>query len=411
MKKTLLYQVFVLAGLLAILASGSAVAGPVQPRPDVPLRPEAAPLLAMPSEKLADPNNTVKIPVSFTGNSNNVSSVVFSIDYDNVWLVYDNSLPNALQVAIPNGFVGGCSPNTMDSFAEINCFIYDGSPPLEALPDGVFVTVTLRTANAPNGTLAAVNFSSTSPVSFGNTSGQAVVGSGQNGSVRIGAYVPPVTASINYLPLVLRPEETPVGGNCTYTTIANSTFEPQGGYWYFPPTIKTAWFTNYRSHSAAYSGYTGIDPNLQPGVNLFSYSSIRTNHDLPFVIPGNATKARLTFWHYSLTTEYLSKSAEDATLVGEQKQPLPPTPEIGKLLELPQYAPDVQYVLVLYPSDAILAYPVWELINTNGWVNREINLLNWRGQPIKLQFGVANDGYGGVSAMYIDDVVLEVCTP
>jgi hypothetical protein len=412
MKKSFISQVFLLAGLLAFLVTGSAMAGPITPGPDVPLRPDVAPVMSIPSQIAADPNSTVKVPVSFTGNSNSVSSVVFSIDYDNTWLQYDNSLPNPLTVSIPNGFVGTCTPNTADTFAEINCFVYDPTPPLDVMPDRVLVTVTLRTGNAPGGTIAPVNFSSTNPVSFGNTSGQAVAGSGVNGSVKIGTgEIDPTDNTIIFLPLVQKPIDPQVDPTCTTTTIANQTLEPQGGYWYFPPTVKTAWYTNYRYHSQYYSAYTGIDPWLQPGINLFSYSSIRTNNNVAFTIPATATSARLGFWQYSITNEPYYLAKDGTTLVGSEQKPLAPRPEVGKLLELDEYMPDVQYVLVLGPDDLIKASPVWELWNSPGWVYREIGLLNWKGQPIKIQFGTANDGAGGVSSMYIDDVILTVCTP
>ncbi len=40
---------------------------------------------------------------------------------------------------------------------------------------------------------------------------------------------------------------------------------------------------------------------------------------------------------------------------------------------------------------------------------REHDLTDYAGQRIKLHFGVYNDGQGGLTAMYLDDVSVQVC--
>lgn len=398
-----------------------------------PLEPLAGPSISMDSNVAASANSTVDMPVRFKSNGTSISSIIFSIDYDQNYLTFDPTLPNSITMSLPNGFVGGCTPNIVDPFAEINCFLYDPAPPLTALTDGVLATIRLRTKSAANGTNAVVAFSTTNPTSFGNTSGQAEAGNIQNGSVCIGGgcaggiakslflalvYKPLANVTVTVTPPTsqtptLTPTATPTQppAGCSTTLIQNSSFEPFGGYWYLPVTVKTAWFTNYRWRSPNYSVYTGIDPAIQPGVNLYSYSSARTNNNAPFVIPANATSATLRFYEYPLTTELLKKGKDGELLIGEEEKPLPAIPEIGKELELAPNAGDVQYVLVLDANDNVQAYPVWELSNARTWVQREVNLLPWAGSPIKLQWVTYNDGWYGVSAMYIDDAVLEVCVP
>ena len=39
----------------------------------------------------------------------------------------------------------------------------------------------------------------------------------------------------------------------------------------------------------------------------------------------------------------------------------------------------------------------------------QFDLLGYAGQTIKLQFGVYNNGGGGVTGMYLDDASLELC--
>lgn len=401
----------------------------------VPLEALAGPTISMDTNVSAQANSTVDMPVRFKSNGSSVSSIIFSIDYDQNYLTFDPTVPNSITMSLPNGFVGGCTPNTVDTFAEINCFLYDPAPPLTALTDGALVTIRLRTKSAANGTNAVVAFSTTNPTSFGNTSGQAEAGNIQNGSVCIGGgcaggiakslflaliykplanvtvtVTPPTSQTPTLTPTVTATPTQPPAG-CATTLIQNSSFEPFGGYWSLPVTVKTAWFTNYRSHSPNYSVYTGIDPAIQPGVNLYSYSSVRTNHDVAFLIPANATSATLRFYEYPLTSELLKKGKDGELLIGEEEKPLPAIPEIGKELELAPEAGDVQYVLVLDANNYVRAYPVWELSNARAWVAREVNLLPWAGLPIKLQWGTYNDGWYGVSAMYVDDAVLEVCVP
>jgi hypothetical protein len=50
------------------------------------------------------------------------------------------------------------------------------------------------------------------------------------------------------------------------------------------------------------------------------------------------------------------------------------------------------------------------LSDTRAWTPYEFNLQNYAGQTtIRLYFGVYNNGSGGVTVMYMDDVSLQVC--
>ncbi len=53
---------------------------------------------------------------------------------------------------------------------------------------------------------------------------------------------------------------------------------------------------------------------------------------------------------------------------------------------------------------------VWTSIsNAQAWQTLEFDISEFIGMPIGIYFNVYNDGKGGVSAMYIDDVTLEIC--
>ncbi len=170
-------------GLLALAIAPDVAASPA--KPDGPEAPQIGPLLSIQSNIPATANSIVTVPVHFTANGNSISSLIFSIDYDQTWLWFDPSVPMSVTMSLPAGFVGGCSPNTSDPFAEINCYVLYPIPPLQPLTDGVIASIKLRT-KAPAVNLAAnVGFSGTNPASFGSTSGTSVAGSTQDGSVYI----------------------------------------------------------------------------------------------------------------------------------------------------------------------------------------------------------------------------------
>jgi len=145
-----------------------------------------SPQLSIPSSIPANPNSTVVVPVSFTSGGNYIASTVFSIDYDETWLMFDNTIPNAINFVLPSDFSGQCTPDISDSDGEIDCFILDPLVPLSSLPDGVVLNITLRTGNPSSAVVAKVGLPANSPATvFGNTSGQSVPGSTLDGSVTI----------------------------------------------------------------------------------------------------------------------------------------------------------------------------------------------------------------------------------
>lgn len=365
------------------------------------------PQLSIPSNIPASPNSTVVVPVSFTSGGNNIASTVFSIDYDETWLMYDDTIPNAIAFNLPSDFSGGCSPDITDSDGEIDCFILDPLVPLASLPDGVVLNLTLRTKNPPSLVFAKAGFSANSPAaSFGNTSGQSVPGSTVDGSVQIGAGLP----SWAYFPIILYnlitpptpipsptvtvtptdtpvPTETPSPG-CS-DLIVNSGFENSTG-WEIPVTNYSAGYSTKQPRNGLRSMRTGIDP---PDFNLYSYSSARQK----VTISSSAKSAKLSMWVYPISGE------TNLTLAA-------PELAIGEPVDTQYSTGDFQYILVLDQYNNLIASLDIELSDSKQWTHKNFNLLNYRGWgPIKIHFGTYNNGYGGVTAMYVDDVTLEVC--
>jgi hypothetical protein len=385
----------------------------------VPSRSAAAiagPQLSISSNIPASPNSTVVVPVLFTSNGTDISSTVFSIDYDETWLNFDETIPNAIDFSLPSDFSGQCSPDQADPDGEINCFIIDPLVPLTSLPDGVLLNITLRTKNPLSPVVAKAGFSSNSPpASFGDTAGQSVPGSTLDGSVQIGpgfpswAYfpiiwynlitpttpIPTVTVTPSDTPtssVTPDPSVTPTPPACT-DLIVNSGFEDYEDdiYWLRPITNYTAEFSMEKPRNGDWSMRTGIDP---PDFNIFSYSSAQQQ----VKISSKATSANLSMWVYPISGE------TNLTLAAPQLT-------IGEPVDTQSFSGDFQYILVLDQYGNLIESLDVGLSNSQTWTHLSFDLEDYIGwYPIKIHFGTYNNGYGGITAMYVDDVNLEVCT-
>ena len=130
---------------------------------------------------------------------------------------------------------------------------------------------------------------------------------------------------------------------------------------------------------------------VEPSDNRTSYSSARQL----VTIPAEAISATLRFWFYPT-------SGEPATLGL-------PAPPLANTLQATTLAGDAQYVLVLDEYGRRIDTLLWQRTNDRQWTLYQFDLMPCAGQTIKLHFGVYNDGWGGVTAIYLDDVSLEVC--
>ncbi len=153
--------------------------------------------------------------------------------------------------------------------------------------------------------------------------------------------------------------------------LSNNSFEASHD-WYLPITAYSAHYTSQISHSGSRSMQTGI---VNPWHNRYSYSDFGQLT----VVPGSSSSVLLKFWAYRTSNEWNGA--------------------------------DKQYLLVLnnwgYWIDTLL----WNhSSNAASWVEitRDLTLKPYNGWPVRLQFGTYNNGWGGVTAMFVDDVTL--CT-
>ena len=71
---------------------------------------------------------------------------------------------------------------------------------------------------------------------------------------------------------------------------------------------------------------------------------------------------------------------------------------------------DYQEIALLNSSGGLLFVPYRGPSNDNAWVRLVFNLSAFAGQSVFLRFAVNNDGVGGRTAMYVDDVRLTACS-
>ena len=146
--------------------------------------------LTIPDNYLAVPSNRVSLPIQLDPQGKQLTSVVFSIDFDESWLSFDDSdgngdgVPDAVSLNLPSGYVAAASYDASDSDGEIDVVVYPGesAPPL---PAGTLLNVQL-TAGAPQSNFVAEVKSSHDPyASFGSDEGFSIPGIMSDGSVWI----------------------------------------------------------------------------------------------------------------------------------------------------------------------------------------------------------------------------------
>ena len=181
--------------------------------------------------------------------------------------------------------------------------------------------------------------------------------------------------------------------------LVNGGFEVDAA-WEFPPTPRTAGYSETVALSGRRSARTGI---VAPP-DAYSYSSIRQT----LTIPAGVTNAVLNYAWYPISAEpplAASASAE-------------PAPELIQAIAqgvLPEdaFAGDWQYALLLNADGSMIPNSprMWTRSNARAWQTASLDLSAYRGRTLQITFGTLNDGDGRSAAMYVDDVSLTTCWP
>jgi hypothetical protein len=179
--------------LIPLAAAFVLAAGPAGSQP-------LGPALTVPDRIPAAAGGGVSVPVQFVGNGHSIAATAFSVDFDAGCLDFDptdangDAVPDAVSLGLPPGFGASVTFDAGDADGELDLFVADTLPPLASLPDGPVAAVafTASCQPPPGGRLLAdVGFSADPEASFGDTSGSAVPGTADSGSVEIGPAATP----------------------------------------------------------------------------------------------------------------------------------------------------------------------------------------------------------------------------
>lgn len=191
------------------------------------------------------------------------------------------------------------------------------------------------------------------------------------------------------IPLTPTPTPTATPTPTCQQLMVNSKFDGTTG-WQILDTAYHAGYSQAEYHSPYRSIRTGIT-NLAD--NTSSYSDFRQM----VTIPSSTKHVTLGMWVYPVSGEFTTLS-----------QPLEITPS-GQSFAETALADDVQYVLILDQNQNWIDTLVWQRSSSKTWTNMSFDLSNYAGRQIILQWGTFNNGVGGVTAMYVDDVTLQAC--
>jgi hypothetical protein len=86
-----------------------------------------------------------------------------------------------------------------------------------------------------------------------------------------------------------------------------------------------------------------------------------------------------------------------------------PMPERTQYFGLEPLADDSQYLLVLDQNQYWIDTLLWMRSNSQVWTNMIMDLKAYVGRTIMLQWGTYNNGTGGNTSMFVDDVSLQAC--
>ncbi|MGQ9684077.1 MAG: hypothetical protein ACUVX9_16215 [Anaerolineae bacterium] len=153
--------------------------------------------------------------------------------------------------------------------------------------------------------------------------------------------------------------------------VVNGGMEVNAG-WTIEPGPGSAGYTYSMARSGARSLRLGIE---WYEVNQLGYSSARQS----LTLPAGMASITLRFWYYSATTSFADNDHLRCAIKNT----------VGLILAEPLH----------------LAPPA----NSLGWVEVAYDLTPLAGQNVWLEFEVYNDGLGGISTLYVDDVSIAAC--
>ncbi len=188
----------------------------------------------------------------------------------------------------------------------------------------------------------------------------------ESGLATLNVQPPPPTATPT-----ATPTSTPTPGptEC-WDVIRDGGFETGAG-WEIPDTAYPAGFTR----GVVYEGERAARVGIADGDVVESWSSVRQG----FWVPDNATSLRISFMYYPVTEDL----------------------DTG-----------LQYALLLDEDKSYLETLMWTVSDAREWTQVVHDVSGYSGQTLWVHFGARNTSdAAGPTAMYVDDVCVEVCLP
>jgi len=198
-------------------------------------------------------------------------------------------------------------------------------------------------------------------------------------------------------PIARSPSMTPTPQPC-WEAVVNGSFESLDA-WQVGGTARPASYTQEERHSGLQSIRLGIPPSQG---DVYTWSSVRQW----VTIPADATFALLSFWYkpYSEELSYQSWSP----LRGEGYSTEPSSVPVAQDATIWSHY-DWQECLLLDEALNVLAIIMRQTERSGLWTQHVADLTPYRGRRVALYFNVFNNGSGGRTWMYLDDVSLQIC--
>ncbi len=156
--------------------------------------------------------------------------------------------------------------------------------------------------------------------------------------------------------------------NSTTQLIKNNGFETGNLASWSATGVDLPYVLTGHAHTGSYSAQLGVSSGPEPNGNSSLYQTV--------VIPSTATTATLSFWYYGGSADTI------------------------------QY--DWQEAQVQNSSGTNLAQIMKVCTNARKWTQVTYNLIAYKGQTIRIYFNDHDDGWGDVTFMYLDDVMVTV---
>jgi len=198
------------------------------------------------------------------------------------------------------------------------------------------------------------------------------------------------------------PTATPTGPVVTpvacFEGLTNGGFETTAG-WIIRSNPVLAAYVTTPVHGGTRSMRTGIAAG---SANVLSYSPI----EQAVTFPDGLASARLSFWRYSVNGDVAGSAAALSEPPAVEK--LPHTE--AELANAAPLAADFFYVIAIR-ADGTIDWLFTESANRASWQQMTVDVSRYSGKTIRFQFGTYNNGTGGISRTFVDDVSLQLCPP